>query len=63
MTLSRIPYSDGHRSYTLGHAALREMCIRSGSVKPSEGNLDEERWAREGKRDIPDLDTVKGRTT
>ena len=51
--------SDGIKSYALGIAAWRELCIRSGSVQPSKDDPDELRWAREGKRDIPDLDTVR----
>ena len=51
---------DAPKSYTFAHAALREICIRSGSVKPADGDETEARWAREGRRDNDKLDTVRG---
>lgn len=42
------PSDDGPKSYALAHACLREICIRSGSVKPADGDEVDARWQREG---------------
>lgn len=39
---------DGLRSYEVGHAALREIVIRSGAMLPAAGDAREARWAAEG---------------
>jgi len=56
------PDSDGHRSYTIAHAALREQLIRSGSILPRSGDPVEEAWASEGPRPVQSLDAATGRT-
>ena len=42
------PDSDGLLSYEIGHAALREACVRGRDVSPSPGDTREARWAEEG---------------
>ena len=61
------PDSDGLLSYEIGHAALREACVRAGDVMPRDGDTHEARWAKEGLRRRPDgkpdwrtLETVRG---
>lgn len=47
------------RGYDLAVASLRELAIRRGQIRPSADRPDEQRWAAEGDRPIPDLDTVR----
>lgn len=51
--------SDGLRSYHLGLASLREICIRKRQISPRPGDEREQRWARDGMVEISALDTVK----
>lgn len=53
---------DSRRSYDLGIAALREICIRKGQVAPSEDpelRERELRWAAEGPVSNNQLETVR----
>lgn len=53
---------DGYRSYELAIEALRETCIRSGSIQPRSDRPDEVRWSREGYRGPAELDSVRHAT-
>lgn len=52
---------DSFKSYGFAIQSLREICIRRGSICPTPGHQEEERWAREGERKPSELDCVRGR--
>ncbi len=40
--------ADSYKSWALGIKAVREKCIRAGSVLPRPGDAEEARWKAEG---------------
>lgn len=53
------PPNDGLASYQVGIDAIREALIRKRQVSPRQDDPEETRWAEEGPRDWPELDTVR----
>lgn len=52
---------DSFKSWALGIAAAREVCVRKGQILPRVGDAEEQRWAREGFISNRELDCVRGR--
>lgn len=52
---------DGRMSYDLCINTLREKCIREGTVPPLDGNIKEQRWAKEGPRDFSEYESLSKR--
>lgn len=51
---------DSARCYDLAIAVAREKCVRAGSIQPATDRPWEARWAKEGRRPVQELDTVRG---